>query len=212
MIARNVAKLLGDGVVKRSDTDGTLIKSLKNGLIVSYGTDKANFSNDFEDCPSSRFKEMAEEFFTLLIDNLELTSVTRVGHRQVYQKRFPSLDEAKKYVGSAAKHFGVDAAVFSKFNDFRLSGKSVTEFIVKFEDENTGIRLESTTNQSTYIAPHWATESQREGTTSKTFYNAVCDVDTFTIKPIATDQISIIDILSGNKKMLETRILPYFEL
>ncbi len=146
-------------------------------------------------------------FFRIVLDAINVRTLTRVGNRDKYEIEFPSENNAKEHLSAVLQKLHVNANPFSETQDKRLASQKVTKYNLRLEDALTGISLEIRTETLTInlVGPD-ATELRKH--VPKDRFTFVADIDIFSVKPVAVEDFLPQELLRSNQKMAETRILP----
>jgi len=210
-VARTLVRTHPGAEVSRADTDVSNLRWSQLGLIVSYSHRSAGLVHDLEDSSDVRkVQDIACTLFEEVFRQLEVRTLTRIGNRITFEKRFSDAAQSIAYVDQAAKLFGLSTTLFEKSGDPRFLNQKLTNFVVRLEGTDTGMRIEATSGQTQYKAPKWVKEKMRDGFVSYTDHFAKCDVDVYTRTPLTPDQFLPAESMNSAVKLVETRILPLF--
>jgi hypothetical protein len=172
-----------------------------------FGPDIANVNCMVGTGMADHFMEFIEPFTRVLFNSLEITSLTRVGHRMYFHCPFESKADAETYIHRLSKERSIGGALFDSTEDPRLSAKKLTSFALRFEDEKIGIRLEVSAGDDkvNVSGPHAATVRKHLPQGRDV---AIADIDIHTLKLMPVSDLLVEEWIRSNSKMAKTRILP----
>ncbi len=180
----------------------------ENQLRVRYSYNTINLSQDLFPPPSIKLFDMAEGLARMLIKNIGVKTLTRVGHRLTFHKKFPTEEKSHAYIVEMARKRGLGADLFAGRG--WLGDKKISTFTVKYSDEKTGIRLELSSGKTDYaVTGPAATELKKHMPTVE--FLAILDVDVFTTQSLLAEELAVDSLRSSNLKMIRTEVHPLFD-
>jgi hypothetical protein len=176
----------------------------------SYGNGSASFTAVAGRPTQDDIVSAATELLGLVMQRYEINTLSRVGHRLTFHLPFETEAAADERFHKLSQKHGAGASFLQESGDIRLTDKRLKDFGLRFEDENTGIRVAAQTTKPKrnlsgpeihLIEPHlpplkWVLQ---------------VDVDVYTVQPLPSSDLLVDLLMKSNMKMLRTRVLPLFE-
>jgi len=181
--------------VLQADPGQVVMKSSFEGLHVRFSYEIASVIHDAADHPTVDFADRATGIFDAIAKLAEIRSLERIGHRLNYHTYLPKLDDAKKEIDRLRKSLRIGGAFLNDWNDPLINRKILSEFAVRLEEANTGIRMEVNTGEI---------EATASGA-AKAFVNV--DADLYTRTPVTIDSLIVDELVTQNRKWVEENLL-----
>ncbi len=156
---------------------------------------------------SDRLDYYAPEFFSTVLRDLEIKTLSRVGHRMIHHLKLRSIKDAQTKLNSFANKYQAGASLLQQTNDPLLAAKTLRRVVLRFEDDKTGlsISLKPDTSKFTISGPN--SDALRAHAPPEQFF-LVLDVDVFTAQPLPSSDFVVSEFTKSNLKMLRTRLMP----
>ena len=188
----------------------TILKDGEAQITCRYSYNRASVEQTTPFDDPGGFVPAVEFIFPLLLNTIEVSTITRVGHRLTYRYPFSTLELRDAALRSLlARHRFADGFV-EAMKDERLKQKALSTVVVRFEDDKTGYRLELRSGQSTFQLPGGAPAAVLASVPPDEFC-ILLDVDIFTTAPLPASQLLADELVKSGLKLMNTRILPLFQ-
>jgi len=97
-IAMAILKLNSALGVVKADAGKTTLTSPEEGVTLMFGPDMSSVAQNLEYTPKTHIRAFADGFFERVLATLNVSKLTRIGHRLTYRKHFDFEEEAKSYL------------------------------------------------------------------------------------------------------------------
>jgi hypothetical protein len=159
---------------------------------------------------SDRLEHYAPEFFSVVLRDLEIKTLSRVGHRMIHHLKFPSIKDAETKLNSFAKKYHAGADLLQETKDPLLAAKTLRRVTLRFEDDKTGLTLSLRPNSAKVSITGPNSDAIRVHVPPEEF-SLVLDVDVYTTQPLPSSDFVVSEFIKSNLKMLRTRLMPLVE-
>lgn len=197
--------------LNNASADKTVIEDTKNNCVMSYGYNNAFIVQNPVYDKTKHFSEIAKFFFPSIFESFEITNIQRLGNRNTYHKEMSSLKKATSYIKELSIKQNLGSNFLEKSNDERLKVKSITSLSLRFEDEKLGINIDFKALKSRITISGVAPQEIKNALPQEKFI-VVLDVDIYTRQASSIDDLLVEEFIKSNKKLIETRLMPLFNL
>lgn len=170
---------------------------LDNRYQLSISMDKAYILDTIPTPNLQDFIEKANDFIKIIIQFLNIEYFKRIGFRLVYEKYFQTKEEA------AAAMLSTKMIMVPEGPHFAIKGKvSLPKYSIRLEGESIGARilLEAREKKVDFDAP----PGMQELTSIHITKNILAyDIDYFTLSPVSTGQLNIIEWLKQSYHLIK---------
>jgi hypothetical protein len=210
LIARKICKMIPTLRLENATPGQTNFVDDENQIRIRYGFNALNIAQDLDSAPTVKLHDHVGEIVETLIKEMEITTLTRVGHRVHLTRKFPTREKAEGFVVEVARKRSLGADLLSGADEW-LKAKHLTGVSLRFDDEKVGIKLELSAGQSEITIGGPAAKQLKKHLPEKE-YIALVDLDIYTMKPMLAEQFVVTAFRQSNLKLIKSRIEPIFEL
>jgi hypothetical protein len=152
------------------------------------------------------FSDLATLFFKIVLENLEPSSLLRVGMRFIYFMKFSDRDAASMAMTDLALLKIIDPATFGSENKVTLP-----EYAVRYEGKAKGfsVRIRAEGRRLDFEPP---IEIEALHAVHQETFGIVFDIDHFTVAPMAVDQLSIAEWSRQASRLTKQVASNYFRV
>jgi hypothetical protein len=159
---------------------------------------------------SDRLDHYAPAFFSVVLRDLEIKTLSRVGHRMIHHLKLRSIKDVQTKLNSFAHKYQAGATLLQQTNDPLLAAKTLRRLVIRFEDDKTGLSISLKPDSSKFSISGPNSDALRAHVPSEEFF-LVLDVDVFTTQPLPSSDFVVSEFTKSNLKMLKTRLMPLVE-
>lgn len=159
---------------------------------------------------SDRLDYYAPEFFSVVLRDLEIKTLSRVGHRMIHHLKLRSIKDVEMKLNSFAHKYQAGATLLQQTKDALLAAKTLRRLVLRFEDDKTGLSISLKPDSSKFSISGPNSDVLRAHVPSEEFF-LVLDVDVFTTQPLPSSDFVVSEFTKSNLKMLKTRLMPLVE-
>jgi hypothetical protein len=178
----------------------------KKGIALILALDRINVNCEMSHVSLAHFQELCSAVLALVAKELRIETLTRIGHRVMFDWRVDSAERAKKLINEICTEMGLGLYALIDQSDVRLGSKVVEEFTVRYGDEKTGIlfALRPTTTRFGLEMPGALSWEEKLPSPA---HAATVDVDIYTSQLTEIGILHPEELIKSNLKLVETRIL-----
>jgi hypothetical protein len=193
--------------VEDGNPSNVTIAGKKEQVAFAYGLNASRATANSSRNGSDHLEAFAPGFFSIVLRNLEVKTLTRVGHRANHHFKCSSLADAETKLVEFATRQNAGAQLLKSIDDSRLQNKTLRRLSLRFEDDKTGFTVLVQTHE---IVPEISgpnADLLRDHLPPPEFLLG-CDIDIFTKQPLSVGDFVVPDLIKSNLKMIRTRLLP----
>ncbi|MBG1267250.1 hypothetical protein F8S12_12895 [Nostoc sp. WHI] len=210
-LANQLLGLFPGLVVDDGDPSNVTMSHDEHQIKLRYGVEGATVEAASLDEHTNLFEQYAAPFFALVFRSFAIKTTSRVGHRLVNHLTLDDKASVQDYIFKLSIKTGAGGSFFASSEDERLNTKKTTGFILIFEDEKIGLRINIGSGKAkTNINGPMLNDLRRHIPPPTDI--VVLDIDNYTLKPLNISDLLINDLAKSNAKMVKTRILPILEI
>ena len=210
LIAEEVCARFPDFELEEANVGRTQLVNRKGAADIHYGVNRAAVGADIEFLSQRTYFEYCAFFFPALFNEVGIKTLTRVGNRTVFHRKFDSVRDARGFVNGVARTNGGRVPILSDVGE-PIQERQITEFLLRFEDEKLGflIRLLTGTSGVELQGPH---VEQFQAKLPPATPVAILDVDVYTAQTMAVETLVPEEFVKSNLKMIEARVIPLLKV
>lgn len=205
-IAISICKELPDFEVSEGTPAKVELSNTRSSATIAFTPNSCVTTSKYNPKIRDGFAEESTKVATIILDQLEVRVLKRIGNRIKFAQRRESLEAIQQDLGKLAQRKGLTYDAFTEKEESQ-SKKTPSEFLVRFEHEQSGVTVHL---KSSVIRQQTAAGfSELFPETPKSPIHLIeADFDVYQHGPIDVDSCSVSDIIIGNVKLLESKYLP----
>lgn len=191
--------------VSKSQPSQVILRSGSSGEAIMYSPGTVNVTSGNNPKNVGEVTKNLDGLVAIVLRELAVESLSRIGHRVKYIKHFPSEQAAIAGVATLAKNHGLLISQFAEVDD-AMNQKKIRAASLRFEDERGGItlgiesgKIEATVDKS-YLDIF-------DLTIPDPYHFVQLDFDVFQNGPVDAEACLPGELIRSNLKMLEARFL-----
>lgn len=196
--------------IDQADPAQVALSDKEEQVTLLYGVEVSRITAVPRTPKSDRLEVYAPDFFSIVLRNLEVKILKRVGHRTIHHVKFPSVKDAENKLNSFAKKYQAGATLLEQTGDERLAAKTLRRLSLRFEDEKTGIAIFLKPDTTTYTISGPNSDVIRSHLPPTEFVLSL-NIDVFTTQPLPAEDFIVSELTKSNLKLIRTRLMPLLE-
>lgn len=198
-------------VLDHANTRNTRLASEEDELSLTYGDSTAYIGGDVVHTASSKYGEMADYLFTLLIEGLGIRAITRLGNRISHRANFSDKESTDRWLSATCAGITGGATHPWATADEKLSDHVFREVALRTRDETYDLDV-TLKGFSRVLTIHGEAKRAFQGELHKLRSEIHCadlDVDVRTRKGVAIEDLNAALYFESNRKLIYKKLIPW---